>query len=115
MSTGYFITGASGFIGKRLVRKILARDNTVVYFLSRATGTRGDKQRAALLDYWGVDDKRAVAIMGDMTLPELGVSAADRKKLSGKVAHFAHLGGMVGGFFMIRYWRGQPPFKRRRR
>ncbi len=29
------------------------------------------------------------------------------------VAHFAHLGGMVGGFFMIRYWRGQPPFRRR--
>ncbi len=22
------------------------------------------------------------------------------------VAHFAHLGGMVGGFFMLRYWRG---------
>jgi membrane associated rhomboid family serine protease len=31
------------------------------------------------------------------------------------VAHFAHLGGMVGGFLMIRYWRGQPPFRRRRR
>jgi len=30
------------------------------------------------------------------------------------VAHFAHLGGMVGGFLMIRYWRGQPPFGRRR-
>ena len=29
------------------------------------------------------------------------------------VAHFAHLGGMVGGFLMIRYWRGQPPFRRR--
>jgi len=29
------------------------------------------------------------------------------------VAHFAHLGGMVGGFFMIRYWRGQSPFRRR--
>jgi len=91
MSTGYFITGASGFIGKRLVRKILARDNTVVYYLSRATGTRGDKQRAALLDYWGVDDKRAIAVMGDMTQPELGVSAADKKKLSGKMAHFVHL------------------------
>ena len=91
MSTGYFITGASGFIGKRLVRKILARDNTVVYYLSRATGTRGEKQRAALLDYWGVDEKRAIAVMGDMTQPELGVSAAEKKKLSGKVAHFAHL------------------------
>ena len=31
----------------------------------------------------------------------------------GGVAHFAHLGGMVGGFLMIRYWRGQPPFGRR--
>ncbi len=91
MSTGYFITGASGFIGKRLVRKILARDNTIVYYLSRATGARGDKQRAALLEYWGVDEKRAIAVMGDMTQPELGVSAADKKKLSGKVAHFAHL------------------------
>jgi len=29
------------------------------------------------------------------------------------VAHFAHLGGMVGGFLMIRYWRGQAPFGRR--
>jgi membrane associated rhomboid family serine protease len=33
----------------------------------------------------------------------------------GGVAHFAHLGGMVGGFLMIRYWRGHPPFGSRRR
>jgi len=33
----------------------------------------------------------------------------------GGVAHFAHLGGMVGGFLMIRWWRGQLPFGRRRR
>lgn len=31
------------------------------------------------------------------------------------IAHFAHLGGMLGGFLMIRYWRGQAPFSRRRR
>jgi membrane associated rhomboid family serine protease len=31
----------------------------------------------------------------------------------GGVAHFAHLGGMLGGFLMIRFWRGQPPFGRR--
>ena len=30
------------------------------------------------------------------------------------VAHFAHLGGMVGGYLMIRRWRGRPPFGRRR-
>ncbi len=33
----------------------------------------------------------------------------------GGVAHFAHLGGMVGGFLMIRYWRRQPPFGSRKR
>jgi membrane associated rhomboid family serine protease len=31
------------------------------------------------------------------------------------VAHFAHLGGMVGGYLMIRYWRGRAPFGRRTR
>jgi membrane associated rhomboid family serine protease len=31
------------------------------------------------------------------------------------VAHFAHLGGMLFGWLMIRYWRGQPPFGGRRR
>jgi membrane associated rhomboid family serine protease len=32
----------------------------------------------------------------------------------GGVAHFAHLGGMLGGFLMIQYWRGKPPFGRSR-
>lgn len=32
---------------------------------------------------------------------------------TGGVAHFAHLGGMLGGWLLIRYWRGQPPFGRR--
>ena len=26
------------------------------------------------------------------------------------VAHFAHLGGIAGGWLTLRYWRGQPPF-----
>lgn len=28
------------------------------------------------------------------------------------VAHFAHLGGLLGGWLVIRYWRNQPPFGR---
>jgi len=30
------------------------------------------------------------------------------------VAHFAHLGGMLFGWLLIRHWRGQPPFGGRR-
>jgi membrane associated rhomboid family serine protease len=40
----------------------------------------------------------------------LGVTGA-----ASGIAHFAHLGGMLGGWLMLRYWRGQPPFGRRRR
>ena len=29
------------------------------------------------------------------------------------VAHFAHLGGMLGAWFIIQHWRGRPPFRRR--
>ena len=30
------------------------------------------------------------------------------------VAHFAHLGGMLGAWLLIQYWRGRPPFARKR-
>ncbi len=30
------------------------------------------------------------------------------------VAHFAHLGGLLGGWLVLRYWRGQLPFRRLR-
>lgn len=37
----------------------------------------------------------------------LGVSGS-----ASGIAHFAHLGGLLGGWLVIRYWRGQPPFGR---
>lgn len=48
-----------------------------------------------------------VAIYGALEL-FLGVSGT-----ASGVAHFAHLGGMLGGFLVLRYWRGQSPFGRR--
>lgn len=49
-----------------------------------------------------------VALFGGLELL-LGVFGS-----STGIAHFAHLGGMLGGFLMIRFWRGQAPFGRRR-
>ncbi|MCL6262431.1 SDR family oxidoreductase [Craterilacuibacter sp. RT1T] len=84
----YFITGASGFIGKRLVRKLLQREGSVVHFLMR----EGDPARVEeLRTYWGVDESRAIAIAGDLTQPLLGVSTEDAVRLQHKVDHFFHL------------------------
>jgi len=84
----YFITGATGFIGKRLVRKILGRPRSVIYFL---TLQRELERLRLLLDYWDVDEKRVIPVVGDLTQPELGISKPDLRKLKGKVDHFFHL------------------------
>jgi len=84
----YFVTGATGFIGRRLVKKLLARRGTVVYFLVRPESR--DKV-PALLEDWGVGEERAIPVVGDLGQPLLGVSKADQKKLSGKIKHFFHL------------------------
>jgi NAD(P)-dependent dehydrogenase (short-subunit alcohol dehydrogenase family) len=84
----YFVTGATGFIGKRLVKKLLARRGSTVHFLVREESR--DKI-PALLDYWGVTDSRAKPVYGDLSKPLLGVSKAALKELTGSVDHFFHL------------------------
>lgn len=53
----YFVTGATGFIGKRLVKKLLERKGAVVHFLIRKESA--DKV-ADLRSFWGVGPARAV-------------------------------------------------------
>ena len=84
----YFITGATGFIGKRLVKKILEREDSSVFFLIR------ESEKDALehiYEYWDCDRSRVTPVVGDLTEPLLGVSAGDRKKIGKKTAHFFHL------------------------
>ncbi|MEJ6021925.1 SDR family oxidoreductase [Ramlibacter sp. PS4R-6] len=84
----YFVTGATGFIGKRLVRKLLERKGSVVHFLIRK---ESEDKVPALREYWGVGAARAVPVFGDLTQKKLGVSAEDTKALKGQVDHFYHL------------------------
>ncbi len=84
----YFVTGATGFIGKRLVGKLLERKGSVVSFLVRR---ESEGKVDAMREAWGVDASRAIPVFGDLTQKQLGVAAADIKKLRGKVDHFYHL------------------------
>jgi NAD(P)-dependent dehydrogenase (short-subunit alcohol dehydrogenase family) len=84
----YFVTGATGFIGKRLVKTLLSRRGSTVYFLVRP-GSEG--KVAGLLDYWGVGKQRAVAVGGDLTARKLGVAADDLKALKGRIDAVYHL------------------------
>jgi len=83
----YFVTGGTGFIGRFLVQNLLERGEPV-YVLVRKSGL---KKLPALRETWGVDDKRVIAITGDLAKPGLGVGAEDVKRLKGKIDHLFHL------------------------
>ena len=84
----YFVTGATGFIGKRLVKALLARRGTTVHFLVRP-GSEG--KIAALLEYWGVPKTRAIPVPGDLTARKLGIAAETIKAMKGHVDAVYHL------------------------
>ncbi|SHM95911.1 SDR family oxidoreductase [Rhizobacter sp. OV335] len=84
----YFVTGATGFIGKRLVKTLLQRRGATVHFLLRP---ESEGKVDELLQYWGVTKARAVPVYGDLTAKKLGVAADALKALKGKIDHAYHL------------------------
>ena len=86
----YFVTGATGFVGKFLVSNLLKRDGTI-YVLVRKQSV---KKLDATIAWWGLDvktQKRIVPVVGDLGKPKLGLAPADITKLKGKVKHLFHL------------------------
>ena len=81
----YFVTGATGFIGKRLVKKLLERKGSVVHFLMREESAG---KVPALLAYWGVGKARAIPVFGDLRQAKLGVSKSEQKALTKNIDHF---------------------------
>jgi NAD(P)-dependent dehydrogenase (short-subunit alcohol dehydrogenase family) len=83
----YFVTGATGFIGRNLVERLLEREGTI-YVLVRE-GSKGRLEE--LRSRWGTDPERVVGITGDLSQPGLGISDGDLSRLTGKVDHLFHL------------------------
>src|SRR5512140_371176 len=80
----YFITGGSGFIGKRLIRTLLERPDSQVYFLMRNPSA---ERLSKLFRFWGADRTRAIPVEGDVTQCGLGIAAGQLERLAGKVDH----------------------------
>ncbi|MDP4549192.1 MULTISPECIES: SDR family oxidoreductase [unclassified Marinobacter] len=83
----YFLTGGTGFIGRFLVEKLLARGGTVHVLVREQSQGKLEELRERL----GVDDSRIKAVVGDLTSNSLGIDSAAMEALEGNVDHFFHL------------------------
>jgi NAD(P)-dependent dehydrogenase (short-subunit alcohol dehydrogenase family) len=78
----YFVTGATGFVGRHLVQELLKRDGTI-YALVRE-GSRGKLD--ALAQRLGAAEGRIVPVSGDLSKTGLGVDSFDEP-----IDHMFHL------------------------
>jgi len=86
----YFVTGATGFIGRYLMANLMRRKGTVHVLLRKESQRKFD----ALAREQGWDPKRLVVLHGDVGAECCGLDAAQRKALHGKVKHFFHLAAL---------------------
>jgi len=83
----YFVTGATGFIGRHLLTHLLARKGDVYCLVRKSSLPKFEDLR----ERFGTDGTRLIAVQGDLAKPMLGMTPAQRKALTGKIKHFFHL------------------------
>ena len=83
----YFVTGATGFLGRFLVDRLLKRKGSIHVLVRKGS----EKKLDAIAEKMGWDRRRILVVSGDLAKPKLGLSAAQIKALTGKVQHFFHL------------------------
>jgi thioester reductase-like protein len=82
----YFVTGATGFIGRHLVERLLKRDGDIHVLVREGSQERLD----ALIARWG-QPERIKKVVGDLQEPRLGLSDEQIDELRGQIEHVFHL------------------------
>ena len=84
----YFVTGATGFIGRHLVERLLEREGDI-HVLVREGSTDKLEQ---LMTQWGPEAAgRIRPVVGDLVQERLGLPDEALAELEGKIDHFFHL------------------------
>jgi len=89
MTKHVLVTGATGFLGRRYVDKVLdENEDCIVYALTRSPESDRKLQERRNLDY----GDRLVVVRGDLDQVGLGLSRGDHRELTQKVDEIVHFG-----------------------
>jgi short-subunit dehydrogenase/thioester reductase-like protein len=83
----YFVTGATGFIGRNLITELVANREGTIYVLCRESSLPRLELNARR---WRAGD-RVVPVIGDLGTENLGVDPAWIRQHTGEIEHFFHL------------------------
>lgn len=83
----YLVTGATGFIGRHLINRLLKRRGKI-YCLVRKDSQKKFNQ---LVEELNAPEGRLEMVVGDLAKPGLGIGGAELDALKGKVKHLFHL------------------------
>ncbi len=83
----YLVTGGTGFIGRFLIEKLLARRGATVYVLMRRASA---EKFAGLRERLGASEQRLIPVWGDITRQGV-VNEQARAHLAGEIGHVFHL------------------------
>jgi long-chain acyl-CoA synthetase len=101
MSDTVFLTGGTGFLGMELIARMLEQDEGAdIVVAVRARDEQGVQDRLAgllaqLYDAVPASAQRLSAVRADLTSPDMGMTAADRRALAQRVDRVIHCAASI--------------------
>ena len=86
----YFVTGATGFIGRHLVQELIANRDGEIFLLVRPSSR---SRLETMIRRWGADD-RVTVVPGDLGSPLLGVDDGWVEQHRDRIDHFFHVAAL---------------------
>src|SRR5690349_18732796 len=87
----FFITGFPGFIANRLVERLARSAGKLILLVQSSLQERAVEELARIAALTGREASTFQTVVGDISLPELGLREADRQLVSSETTRVFHL------------------------
>jgi nucleoside-diphosphate-sugar epimerase len=97
---GILLTGATGLLGRYLLRDLLLAEHEIIVLVRAERGATAEERIEELVHFWseslGVSLTRPIVLPGDVGVPRLGLSASECRLLSRYCGGVLHAAAHVG-------------------